>query len=242
MFKHGISWRYFYLTLSILLVTFMLYTLSISLPAARIQKIELRAFKKMLQSRSFRRIMLFLIFYISTEVTVTNFLPTYIYSLDLANTTMAQKQHIVTVIMASFSLLFTAGRLLGIFVVRKLGERKTLILFSLLSFLSLAASKLLWDQWIYLFALPGLFLSVLFPTATGLSTKNSEAAGSVIGLVYVAAGVGGATAGWLVGWVSEHAGASMGFNLPILFLIALTIVALFLKDKREGPVVYQTYP
>ena len=234
LFREGISWRFFYLGTAALIVLFIFYTFWVAVPEGKVEKISLRAFATMLKDSQFLLIMFFLIFYVSCEVTFTNFLPSYIYSLDLHNATLRQKQTTVTTIMAAFSILFTIGRLLGGVVNDLLGGCKTLVLFSIAAFAILLLSKLLAETWVYGFALTGLGLSVLFPTATGMGTRVAQAAGSALGLVYVAAGIGGASAGWLVGYVSHTWGSSAGFNLPIAFLAILIVLALWIQANRRA--------
>jgi MFS transporter, OFA family, oxalate/formate antiporter len=167
---------------------------------------------------------------VASEVSFLNFFPSYLKTLDLNNAGTSEKEKLVAAILSAFSLFFTIGRLAGGWLIDKIGERKILILFSLLAVITVVISKYYAKEWVYLFALSGLFLSVLFPTATAVGTKLSETSGSALGLVYVASGIGGAIAGWLVGAVSDKFGPSDGFNLPILFLAILLIISFFIKD------------
>ena len=203
-------------------------------PEWKAQRISVGAFLQMLKNSQFLFVMFFLIFYVSAEVAFMNFFPSYLQSLDLHGASADEKRAMVATILSVFSILFTVGRLLGGFVSGILGEKKTLMLFSLLAVAVVTLSKYFANDWVYLFAAAGLFFSVLFPTATGLGTKLSATGGSALGLVYVAAGIGGAFAGWVVGAVSDAYGAQVGFNLPILFLGILFVLSLLLKDKPDA--------
>ena len=170
-------------------------------------------------------VMMFLVFYVSAEVSSMNFFPSYLHSLPLGGASATEKAAMVATIMSVFSILFTVGRLAGGFVSGFLGEKRTLMLFSALAVIIVWLSKYMANEWVYLFAAAGLFFSVLFPTATGVGTKLSETGGSALGLVYVAAGIGGA--------VSDAFGPQTGFNLPIVFLGILFVISLLLKDRPE---------
>lgn len=229
MFSAGLSWRLFYIGITVLLVIFVFYTLRVKVPEGKVDRISVSAFITMLKNRQFLLVMLFLLFYVSTEIAFMNFFPSYLQSLELNGATQETKRGIVATIISVFSILFTLGRLAGGFLIRYIGEKRTLVIFSTLSLVVVALSKYFAQEWIYMFAAAGLFFSVLFPTATGVGTKLSETGGSALGLVYVAAGIGGAFAGWLVGAVSQRFGPSQGFNLPIIFLVILFCISLLIK-------------
>lgn len=233
MFAADISWRWFYVSVSVLLVAFILYTMFAKVPEGKVEKISVKAFLSMLKNAQFVFVMLFLVFYVSAEASFTNFLPDYIQSLTLSGESADEKRQIAATIISVFSILFTIGRLAGGFISGWLGEKKTMLIFSLFSIVVVLLAKMFADEWVYLFAVAGLGFSVLFPTATGVGTKLASAGGSALGLVYVAAGMGGAFAGWLVGFVSHTFGPSVGFNLPILFLAILFLISLLIKDKPD---------
>ncbi|MDN4524722.1 MFS transporter [Fictibacillus fluitans] len=230
MFSSNISWRAFYIGIAVLLVGLIIFVLLTKVPDGKADRASLSAFKDMLKNAQFIFVMFILIFYVSSEVSFLNFFPSYLKSLDLSGMSMSDKGKLATTILSIFSLLFTIGRLGGGWIAEKIGEKKTIMIFAFLSVATVLVSKFFADQWVYLFAAAGLFFSVLFPTATAIGTKLSETGGSALGLVYVASGIGGAFAGWLVGAVSEKFGSAMGFNLPIIFLAILLLFSFFVKD------------
>ncbi|WP_221567367.1 sugar MFS transporter [Alkalihalobacillus sp. TS-13] len=239
MFSNEISWRYFYIGIAILLIALIFYVLSVKLPEGEVDKVNLSAFKEMLGQYHFILVMIFLIFYVSAEVSFLNFFPTYLKDLTLGGASEAAKNSMVATIISVFSLCFTVGRLAGGWLINMLGERMLLLSFSALSLVFVTISKVFVDDWVYLFGIAGLFFSVLFPTATAIGTKLSRTGGSALGLVYVAAGIGGAFAGWIVGVVSEAYGSDAGFNLPIVFLAILLVLSFFIRtpgttESAEG--------
>ncbi|WP_349408885.1 MFS transporter [Pseudalkalibacillus sp. SCS-8] len=233
MFSNDISWRYFYIGIAVLLIAFIIYVFTNNVPEGKVDKIDLSAFVTMLKQGQFLLIMVFLIFYVSAEVSFMNFFPNYLKDLELGGASEATKNSMVATIISVFSLCFTVGRLAGGWLISKLGERFLLISFSALGLLFVTVSKVFADEWVYLFGIAGLFFSVLFPTATAIGTKMSKTGGSALGLVYVAAGIGGAFAGWIVGLVSEAYGSSTGFNLPILFLGVLLLISFFIRPEEK---------
>ncbi|MBI6406718.1 MFS transporter, partial [Proteus sp. PR00208] len=126
--------------------------------------------------------------------------------------------------------LFTIGRFIGGFINLALGDRKTLILFSLIAII---VSRIFVQDVVYLFMVFGFALSVLFPTAAAVATKLTSKSGSVMGLIYVASGLGGALAGSLIGQVSESYNVSVGFNLIIVFVALFFIISLFIREQKQ---------
>ncbi|RBW70852.1 MFS transporter [Bacillus taeanensis] len=233
IFANDLSWRYFYIGLAAVIALTMIVITFADLPKPQASDLDLKAFLETIKNKQFMFVMLFLVFYVSSEASFMNFFPIYYKSLDIAGMTLAEKTEMAGYVIASFSVLFTIGRFAGGFINYKLGERNTLILFSGLSVVSLVISKLFAAEWAYLFMSVGLMFSVLFPTATAIGAKTTNKGGSALGFVYVAAGIGGAFAGWLVGVLSDIFGPSMGFNIPIVFVVIMFGLSLFIKDEKK---------
>lgn len=96
------------------------------------------------------------------------------------------------------------------------------------------ASFLVAENFPYLFAGAGLFFSTLFPTATAFGTQLSKTGGSALGLIYIAAGIGGGLAGYIVGLASEAFGMAGGFSIVIVFLALMFITTFFLNSKKSS--------
>ncbi|MET6678431.1 MFS transporter [Citrobacter amalonaticus] len=166
-----------------------------------------------------------------TEAAFLNFFPIFYTSLDLNGMDAADKAAMAAYVISSFAGLFTIGRIIGGFITLKLGERQTLIYFSILSLVFIIISRMLVTQYVYLFMVFGFTMSVLFPTAAAIATRLTNKSGSVMGLIYVASGIGGAMAGSVIGLFSENYGISVGFNLIIGFVVIFLILALFIREK-----------
>lgn len=233
MFDHSLTWRYFYMGLAVIIALTMVVIAFSDLPKPPAEELNIKEFLGTIKNKEFLLVVLFLMFYVSAENAFMNFFPIYYTSLDITNMSLEEKRKVAAYVIASFSVLFTIGRFAGGLINYKLGEKKTLVLFSILSVIALVASKLLAAQWVYLFMSVGLTFSVLFPTAAAIGAKTTDKGGSALGFVYVAAGIGGAMAGWLVGILSDILGPSLGFNIPIIFVVIMLIFALLIK--REQP-------
>ncbi|WP_181349076.1 sugar MFS transporter [Thalassobacillus sp. CUG 92003] len=227
------SWRYFYAGIAVSLIAVIIYITSVAFPTGKVEKINLKAFIPMLKDAQFVFLMFFLIFEVSAEVSFTNFFPSYLKSQDLGGLSTAEKEGMVAGILSLFSVFFMAGRLGVAYFSKWINERLILISFSLGSVLVVSISFVFATQWPYLFAGAGLFFSTLFPTATAFGTNLSENAGSALGLIYVASGIGGGIAGYLIGIVSEYFGHTGGFSIVIVFLALMFITSLFMNANKS---------
>ncbi|MBN9654597.1 MFS transporter [Halobacillus sp. GSS1] len=227
------SWRYFYIGIAVSLVAVIIYITSVAFPSGKAEKIDLKAFIPMLKDAQFVFLMIFLVFQVSAEVSFMNFFPTYLKSLDLGGMSTSNKEDMVATILSVFSIFFMAGRLGVAYLTNWINERIILITFSAGALLMVGASFLVAENFPYLFAGAGLFFSTLFPTATAFGTQLSKTGGSALGLIYIAAGIGGGIAGYIVGLASEAFGMAGGFSIVIVFLALMFITTFFLNSKKS---------
>ncbi|MGG4394050.1 MFS transporter [Paenibacillus thiaminolyticus] len=238
MFAQNISWRYFYIGVSVLIAIILFALLSFK-PAKTTadqgqDKVSLTSVLQLFQDRQILFVILFILFYVAAEAGFLNFFPILFNSLDIAGMTADQKASTAGYIIASFAFLFTIGRFVGGFIIYKLGERRTLVAFSLFALVSLVLGRLFMTNFSYLIMLFGLAMSVLFPTAQGIASKLTKQAGSLQGVIYVASGLGGAVVGILIGQVSEAFGIQNGFNLLFVFTVIISILAFLIRTPKQA--------
>lgn len=238
MFAQNMSWRYFYIGVSVLiaLILFALLSFKPGKTAAEQgqDKVTLKSVLQLFQDRQILFVILFILFYVAAEAGFLNFFPILYNSLDIAGMTADQKASTAGYIIASFAFLFTIGRFVGGFIIYKLGERRTLVAFSLFALASLVLGRMFMTSFSYLIMLFGLAMSVLFPTAQGIASKLTKQAGSLQGVIYVASGLGGAVVGILIGQVSEAFGIQNGFNLLFVFTAIISILAFLIRTPKQA--------
>lgn len=234
LFSHHVSWRLFYVGIAIIVAIIILVLSSLKLEKAQGMDMQLSDFVHILGQRRLMLVIGFILFYVAAEAAFLNFFPIFYSSLDIAGASAEDKMVTAAYVISSFAMLFTVGRFIGGFINLKLGDRKTLILFSLFSLIAIIASRYFASQFVYLFMVFGFAMSVLFPTASAVATKLTDKSGSTMGLIYVASGMGGAFAGWLIGQVSQMYGVSLGFNLIIAFVAIFFVLTLFVKENPQN--------
>lgn len=236
IFAQNISWRFFYIGVSVVIaiILFALLSFKPAQPSSAQgqDKVTVKSVLQLFQDRQILLVILFILFYVAAEAGFLNFFPIFYSSLDIAGMDAAQKSSTAAYIIASFAFLFTIGRFVGGIIIYKLGERRTLIAFSLFALLSLIVGRIFMTEFSYLMMLFGLAMSVLFPTAQGIASKLTQQAGSLQGLIYLASGLGGAVVGVVIGQVSKTFGIGNGFNLLILFTAIICLLAFLIRTPK----------
>ena len=233
LFANSVSWRAFYVGIAVIVAVLVLVLSTLKLESNAQSSMKLSDFIELLTQKRIMGVIAFLLFYVAAEAAFLNFFPIFYAALDIADLDAAGKAAKAAYVISSFAGLFTIGRVIGGFITLKLGERRTLIWFSILSLVSIIVSRMLVVEFVYLFMLFGFAMSVLFPTAAALATRLTRKSGSVMGLIYVASGFGGALAGSVIGQVSASYGISTGFNFIIAFVAVFFVLAMLIKEKAQ---------
>lgn len=139
--------------------------------------------------------------------------------------------------LSVFFVLLMLGRLLGAWLIGPIGYFAAIA--SALIGSSLCLIGGIWgpQELIWLLPVSGLFLSIVFPTVTAaVSDLHHAHMGSMLGLLFACAGVGGAIGPWSVGYVSDFAGLRVGMTCPLVFeVIAITaLIAVALQRRGQG--------
>lgn len=219
---------------AIIVAIIILVLSSLKLEKAQGMDMQLSDFVHILGQRRLMLVIGFILFYVAAEAAFLNFFPIFYSSLDIAGASAEDKMVTAAYVISSFAMLFTVGRFIGGFINLKLGDRKTLILFSLFSLIAIIASRYFASQFVYLFMVFGFAMSVLFPTASAVATKLTDKSGSTMGLIYVASGMGGAFAGLADRPYPRCMGVSLGFNLIIAFVAIFFVLTLFVKENPQN--------
>ncbi len=169
--------------------------------------------------------------YVGAEVGFANWLYTYAFTLKLADAIEA------AYLTSAFWALFTAGRLMAIWIASRARPRTILYIDFAGALLSLAiiglGSRSALALWIGSMAY-GLALASIFPTMLLLAAEKLRVTGTVTGWFLLGSGAGGMLLPWLIG----NAFTSMGPRAMMLVLfvdILLNACALlgFIHASRE---------
>jgi FHS family glucose/mannose:H+ symporter-like MFS transporter len=137
--------------------------------------------------------------------------------------------------LSSFFGLLMIGRLLGAFIVESFGYMRS-IAFSLIASAGCLAGGLFGPpEFIFLLPMTGLCMSIVFPTVVAAASDLHESnVGTILGILFAFAGLGGALGPWIIGNVSDYADLQIGLGCCILFCtIALIALGLVTFAKRR---------
>ncbi|MCA9134602.1 MAG: MFS transporter, partial [Planctomycetales bacterium] len=135
--------------------------------------------------------------------------------------------------LSGFFMMIMLGRLLGSFLVDRIPCLRLIGGALLGGGACLLGGILGPEPLVFLLPLAGLFFSIVFPTVTAVvSTLHQAHLGSILGLLFTFAGVGGALGPWTVGLVSDRWGLQIGLS-SILGYCLLALLALVVVSHME---------
>lgn len=173
------------------------------------------------------------VLYVGAELGFANWIYTYAFTLKLADTITA------AYLTSAYWASFTISRLLGIWISTRLRSRTILLLDFAGCLLSLGLIAVASDSalvlWIGTIGL-GLSTASIFPTLLILAGERLQMTGTVTGLFFLGAGIGGMLLPWLIGSAFGSIGPhSMIAILLVDTAVALLALAAFLRSSRTVP-------
>ncbi len=226
LFNFGMDWRAVYRWN--LLPILILILAAALLPFPKAEEKSALDFRTISKVAFHRRLPLYyaaMLFYVAAEIGLASWMVVYLQqerSMDAA----ASNNY-----LALFFGLLMLGRLLGSFIVKRLGYLRSTLIASLLATLSLSIG--IFTNLSVFIPLTGFFFSIIFPTLTAsISDSEHENINTILGVLFTFSGLGGMVGPWLVAWGSDQFGLQTGFSILIL-LSALTPLLIFILNNRN---------
>ena len=129
------------------------------------------------------------------------------------------------------------GRLLGSFVVDRIGYLRSMVWAIIGATICIAVGVFGPPALAIVLSCAGLFLSIIFPTTVAaVSQLHAENTGTILGLLFTCAGVGGALGPWTIGIVSDLIGINLGFALSIGYglVVLMALLVLLRMTSRQA--------
>lgn len=137
------------------------------------------------------------------------------------------------------SLFFAAimvGRLVGSFLVERVGYLPIMLAATLAASAALSAGIFGPPALTFCLPLTGLFFSIMFPTATAaVSALQAGNTSAILGVFFTFGGLGGALGPWAIGAAADWVGIQLAFALNIFFCVVT--LATLLVIQRLAPAV-----
>jgi fucose permease len=223
----GVSWKWLYVIAGTICIVLIFTASLVRYPRtmkAPTERINLARTFHLLKSPFALGFSLACFLYVSVECAVYVWLPTYIEGHKPSSLFMA------TYVVSIFFILRAAGRFLGAWVMERWRWTTVLVVFSgaiLICFLGAMFGGA--DATVYLLALSGLFMSVIYPTlnSKGISCFPKAEHGAVAGVILFFTCAGAALGPLAMGAVSDmFGGLRAGFVLATAFA-GLLFLGLF---------------
>lgn len=225
------SWRNIYQSALLVVLTLLVYFLLVKYPrsaGAESNKLDLKHLGRSAFSGEMILFYVVIAIYVAIEIGIGTWVVEFL-----------QKAKAQSVMMSSLylSLFFgaiTAGRFIGSFLVERIGYLPSMLYASLAALGCVAIGTFSPTGLSFFLPLTGLFLSIIFPTATAaVSDLHQENVGTILGLLFTFAGVGGMLGPWLVGILSDWMGIQLGFSVILVFCIGMSMIFGWLLTKQK---------
>jgi len=177
--------------------------------------------------------MLFLFFYVGSEITFGNWIYTYALTLNLANVTRA------AYLTSGFWLSFTIGRAISIAVATRFESAQILafaflggLVALILMILAPESVNMLWAATLMV----GFFMAPIWATGYNLAGQSVKLTATVSSIIILGDSFGGVMLPWLTGQAIERFGAhTMPWLVFFSLLINALIFVIMLQQRRKAP-------
>lgn len=226
----GFSWRTIYIGSAVLTLIVFIIFIFIKLPIYKQEKEEKLPITIILKDKLVWFFFIGLGFYILAEQGTGRWLPTFIES-SYKNINESNIASYVSI----FFLLLTIGRLVGGFIVEKIGAMRTVKLFSFIGGVIFIVGLILGEKGLYIVSIAGFFFSIMFPTIVVIvSNTFKRSTAYIIGIIIALASVVNMLVNLLLGVVSDLIGIKYAiFIVPISIFITFIFLCLASKTIKE---------
>jgi len=221
------SWQQVYLFIAFITTILIITTFGINIKGEEKKIIKQKVdYVNILKNKRMWIFAIMLGFYVASELGIGNWAVTFFrtqYELD--NT-------ISSFLLAVFFATFTFGRLVGGFIMEKIGYLKGLFIFSLFSFIFILGG-MTGEKFAFLISLAGFFYSIIFPTTIAVIMKEfKEHITIIIGIILTISSTINMFANFMIGKLNDIFGVFIGFLSIVIFMLFVVGFSLFLLKTK----------
>lgn len=233
--SRGFNWKYSYAILSLICIVNLIYFLFLNIPDVELKKTagSMKTFKSVISNNGvvFFLLVFAMFFYVSAEVGIAFWLPTFLRLDKLFSSILASQ------VLSFFWLSFVFGRFFIGFLSRKVKILNILIVITTLSIPFILMGIYTENKFLIIFAfiLTGLLFSGIWPLIVSFGgLKFSFQRDFVVSILIMAGGVGGLFSPWLVGKVFNSFNLVFALNITyvFIFLLLALIISLLIIDRK----------
>lgn len=230
MMEKGVVWRQFYLMSGVAFAILLAGVVVSKFPDISFEeKKEKLKFKNVITNRLTILYIISIGFYVGSEVAISTWL------VNLVTETYGFTISKGSLYLSIFFFLFTIGRLLGGFIVDKLGNFKSILASLTVSFILLMIGILGKRELTILISVSGLFFSIVFPTFVATINNVFKTNTSyILGTILMLASTINMIFNFLIGQLNDLIGTYLSFYIvPISILISI-IGTIKIDEKLEN--------
>lgn len=227
---NGVDWRKIYSVEAILFLALLILLTFVKIPIYNKEKTN-TSIKSMdiLKNKVVYFYMAALGFYVFAETSTGNWLVNYIekiYSYDKSKSSFY---------LALFFGVFSVGRLIGGFIVEKLGYIRTVLIFLITAFILYISGLLIGENGLIIISISGFFFSVAFPTIVlTISRVFKESAAYTTGIIITASSTINMLLSLGMGYLNDKIGVQSAFYvIPISLFISILFIAFIHKNTKS---------
>ncbi|KNF07360.1 fucose permease [Gottschalkia purinilytica] len=230
MMEKGVVWRQFYLMSGVAFAILLAGVVVSKFPDISFEeKKEKLKFENVITNRLTILYIISIGFYVGSEVAISTWL------VNLVTETYGFTISKGSLYLSIFFFLFTIGRLLGGFIVDKLGNFKSILASLTVSFILLMIGILGKRELTILISVSGLFFSIVFPTFVATINNVFKTNTSyILGTILMLASTINMIFNFLIGQLNDLIGTYLSFYIvPISILISI-IGTIKIDEKLEN--------
>ncbi len=232
LFQNSFSWRQIYRFSLALAVLLTLYFVVVKYPVqkeGRNPGFDLGELRRTGFNRQMGWLYLLLAVYVATELGIAAWM------VEFLQQTKAFSVRRSSLYLSLFFGGIMLGRLLGSFVVERIGYLRVMLFAIMAAMLCLITGIFGPPELAIFLPVSGVFFSIIFPTTTAAASKlHQENTGTILGLLFAFGGLGGALGPWAIGVASDWTGIQWGFALAISYCL-VAVIALVALRRLQNP-------
>lgn len=230
LYSRGENWQSIYSIFAIVMFIILVAFIFVRVPSIEVNdNREKISFKNMFRNKLVYFYIFGLGFYVIAEMGTVRWLTNYIVD------TYAYSQSKSGMYITLFTIIFSIGRLLGGFIVEKLGYLNSIVKSLMIGTVLYTLGLILGAKGLVLLSASGLFLAITYPivlvSMSGVFKRNTA---SITGVVVTCATTINMLGQMLIGRLSDTVGThSALFVVPVCLVISIIFLTLIKKEDRR---------
>lgn len=228
LLEKGVPWRCFYLFLLIPFALMLVWAIFIKIPYQPMVVKSAGGKKALFKNPMIYLYMLIAGFYSASEAGIGGWFVNY----------MSESFHMGaderSLYASLFFLLKTVGLVFGGFIIRYLGQFRTVLFYAISAAILVTSGIALGKSGLFLIVLAGLAFSSIYPTTLStIPTSFGEETSQATGLIMMSSGLTAMASNMFIGLLNDHIGTRLAFFIVPLCLAAVAVTSRMIQKAAR---------